>query len=270
MTHATKSCLTTVIIISLLTTGLSTVYAKSDREQAGLIGSVKTIAEECSASKGENIPSDVPTRTTYNREGNIIERKSISPTSGKVLETSLTTYQPGNLARETVSLRYLQNDGTFSIKGFVSGKHMEIIDRHGNITERTDFRVDGTVTYRTTYFYDDKGHKTESMTYMPDGSVRESVKYSYDNKGKMIEKILFRADNSMDGRLTVDYGTHGLITGSTLYDIDGTISGKSTTVYDEYDSAGNWTKETSTSWIRINGTMSTLPAYVCKRTITYY
>jgi len=145
---------------------------------------------------------------TYDSKRNIIEE--VSYTNGKPADTKIVyTYDAkGNIIQKG----QYYNDGSLA-----GTKVINSYDAKGNVTEEASYTADGSLLKKWIYGYDVKGDKTEAVNYKNDGIILSKQIYKYDTKGNRIE---------------------------TVYNADTSPSSKETASYD-YDSMGNWTKETT-------------------------
>jgi hypothetical protein len=93
---------------------------------------------------------------------------------------------------------------------------------------------------KVVYTHDDEKRTKEVASYEPDGSLKERVIYTYDEKGNEIGKAMFKADGSPKNPDILFYDDDIGEPGRRVID---SVTGKTLTEF-EYDSRGNWTRET--------------------------
>jgi hypothetical protein len=113
------------------------------------------------------------------------------------------------------------------------------------------------------YTYDDEKRTKGVASYEPDGSLKERVIYTYDEKGNEIGKAMFKADGSPNDPSISFYDDDIDEPGRRVID---SITGKTLTEF-EYDSRGNWTRETR---LVQPGTGKPRRYHAVERVITYY
>ena len=151
---------------------------------------------------------------------------------------------------------------------------------------------DGELAYAEFNLYDERGVVTEDLAITGNGTVEKSL---YDIRGKLVYLARY-----FQGRLVLEstyhHGPLGWLKESHFYSGDGTLMRKDVYRYNdaglrieqqseffrsahlrksvvtyEFDTVGNWTKETIQRWTERNGTLSLLETVVSReRQITYY
>jgi len=113
---------------------------------------------------------------------------------------------------------------------------------------------------KDTYKYDGNNKMVEEIDYKSDGSIRGKYIYKYNSEGVQIEKNTYHADNS---KTTSKYNKDGKLIEETEYNSNNiqTSTIKYFTIYD-YDSNGNWIKETDSK--------NDIPQEITEREIIYY
>lgn len=170
--------------------------AKSDRENAGLHGAVRTVRTEIAkiskvSDKLEEGPRRLVSIVTYDMDGQI---------------TEWTHYEAdGSFKGKGVSLHdaLKRRIGAtlFGPDGAVSGRNEVTLDAQGKISRVTTFKADGGLLTRTDYAYDSNGNKVESTVYEADGSQGSRKVYRHDGSGNVIEEIAYdKKDCNPGGR----------------------------------------------------------------------
>lgn len=151
---------------------------------------------------------------------------------------------------------------------------------------------DGELAHAEFSLYDERGVVTEDLAITGNGTVEKSL---YDIRGKLVYLARY-----FQGRLVLEsthhHGPLGRLKESRFYSGDGTLMRKDVYRYNdaglrieqqseffrsahlrksvvtyEFDTVGNWTKETIQRWTERNGTFSLLETVVSReRQITYY
>jgi hypothetical protein len=225
--------------------------AGSDADDEGLRGPVKSVRTEI------QYLSETPLMrmgthsllTTYNEKGNKVRTESYD-FKNNLEQIEVFGYLDGS--RVSAS-RYIQREysppfGTTS-PGLPSNKPPDPryerrfdfkYDEKKRLTEMTDFSSNGDMLERHVYKYE--GNRKEELGYARDGSLRWHTLNILDDKGNEIEHTSFAPDGSVFSTASFTY---------------------------EFDSNGNWTKQT-TSWKVHSNKPRFEPPSVRLRTITYY
>jgi len=298
-----RSCSTQIIVLipSLLFVLPLGAETKTDREQAGLKGPVRTVITVTNEARGV---------ITYNPRGDVVE---------EIYKGSVTEFKKlhayDSQGRRTKTDYYGQEEDTvawktkrytYDAKGKLiqeiyclsfgcDDKKVYTYDSKGNLTEEVLYYPRGdSVKVRVTHAYDSQGRRTQTTVWDAHGpglGIGETVQ-KYDAKGKVTECTTHytgRKAGDEEGRL--DFLPYDLIT-TNKYNSNGDIIEQTTyntksepgdedecgcppckAVYEyEYDPKGNWTKQTEFSCIRTKA-----GKYECQkfegettRTITYY
>jgi hypothetical protein len=184
------------VITCLFWTPAANAQARTDREQAGLIGPVKSVEayvihfgmKDGKTTQGSRQPWYA---INYNIDGNITERVSYDHT--------------GNM-----SARYFY---AYDLKGRCIGyeeyasivdktlatprKHTYTLNDNGNRIEYKVIGSDGTPDSRFTYKYDAKGNEIEYRWYSHTGLLGGVTASTYDESGNQTGQIAYRADDSI-------------------------------------------------------------------------
>lgn len=245
----------TVAVVFVMTSQAASQPKKSDLEQIGLVGPVRSVTTErespgkprmktqtvtfdAAGKKTEEInyseSGAIAHRTTYSYDarGNLIDRNQ---TDGNGVTISKTRHNYDSNGSKTEELSY-------SADGQLSSKTVFVYDSAGRLSEEThkgakDNWFDGT----TQYVYDEQGRlvnqksNTKGMfgSARSDGSFRVVATYRYDDRGLLVEKT--------------ETGITGEIRTRFVYDLIGKLTRKVTssilprTV--DYDEKGNPVKE---------------------------
>jgi len=224
--------------------------AGSDADEEGLRGPVTSVCTEIQYLS-ETVLTKAGTKstlTTYNKNRNKLRTESYDFRNNLSL---ITVYGYLDDSRVSAS-KFIQREYSppFGISRRRSNRDPDPrydqrfefkYDEKKRLTEKTDFFSNGDLFERYVYKY--KGNQREELVYSENGSLVRRHLYILDDKGNTIER--------------------------TDFDADGSVSSKSSYTY-EFDSNGNWTKQTM-SWNVVSDRLRRLnPPFVRLRTITYY
>jgi len=206
---------------------------KSDVEQAGLKGKVKTIKIDSAK----------------------ISNKTGQPVEGKKVTIETTNYGENGMLVKSVRVDRGER-----------GDYFYSYDASGSRLERIRNSTASSLV-KTEFKYDASGNRVEENQTGESGPVGK-VEYFYDAKGNCVEKKLYN-NKTLFARRIYAYGPDGNPSEETEYDPKGSIVGKQSYTY-ELDSSGNWTKRMTSAQGMSNGKQIVEPAEVTYRTITYY
>ena len=291
-----RGILSSFLFISLLLHPLVS-EAKSDREQNGLMGPVRRVIMEFGiwkSGKRLNGTNASMSTQTYDTNGNQIKDESNSfivgtanifwksksvhnyDTEGRTKETIFYTQDRADLNKWVImskSLITYNNDNniskieSFGKNGSLDKKSVYTYDNGGNPIQFTIYNSNGSILIESNYTYDSKGTATHtSIAYKNDGSINFRSVNKTDDKGNVIEGLTFEPDGSIKEKRVYIRDSNGKRTEQTVYDADGLSLEKETYSY-EYDSIGNWIKETISSWDRKSGQERQI---IRTRTIEYF
>ncbi len=206
---------------------------KSDLEQAGLLGKVKTVK---------------------------VEEARFSNKSGKPVEGKRVQIETQNYGENGMLVKAIHFGGGQRVDYFysydASGNRLELIrDSISSSRVKTEFK------------YDDSGNRLEEEQTADGGLVARTVSV-YDAKGLRTEKRLYNRQG-LFARRTYSYGENTHPTEEAEYDPKDGLVGKQGYVY-ELDSTGNWIKRTTSTLGTNDGKPVSEPAAVTYRTIVYY
>lgn len=220
----------------------------------------------------------------YHEDGNKIEE---------------VTYKPdGSISKRAVF--FLDDNGEktgeaeYTSDGSLLRKLTYLDDSKGQRVEDSSYGSEGTPQpLKGIYDYDDKGNRTGLAIHKPDGSAVSNLDSTYDDNGRLIESLFrtgegaliaksvitysprgdqveaatYNAAGVLIGKIVFSFDDKGNQIGVAQYEADGTLQSK--TSYDrDFDSQGNWIKETVSSWSVESAKFE--PTSVTYRTITYY
>lgn len=265
------------------------------RNKMGLIGPVHTVREELEFSAAE--PDDLihETITVYDREGRWIEFQSGFLKAGERIHDGsfkdVISYDSKTNEEERIS---------FTSDGSIASKTVTSYNGGGDVLEERISNLDGSRRARMSFTYDPQGRLVDSKHYWGDTLISHSrtehkvdsmgnrVKIvsrikshdpdrqnayvsTLDKQGNSIEIVHYNSDGSIKERIRngYKYNEKGMMTERYSYNEDDSLAWKDTYSY-EFDSFGNWIKETAQHWVGKGGKLKAEPPRIKKRTITYY
>lgn len=186
---------------------------KTDRDRAELVGPVKKVEAylvDFDMKEGSSVEKKRRPwySTTYNNEGNLLEKVSYDQT-GAISEKLIHTYdaQGRNTGYEEYSA--------------IMDKSLSIPRRH-------------------LYKLDDEGRKVEYIVFESDGSVGTRFVYKYDASGNLIEDSWFAHTGLLGGKSVYTFNEKGKPTTQAAYSGDGTLNWKNISKYDDQGNRTEW------------------------------
>ena len=226
----------------------------SDRDDRGLRGHVKTVFTESQhpADSGAPKPRQPQAMDYYNQGGNRT-RGEFYDYKGNLGDITVYGYLDGARVSNFKHLRHEYNPPP-----------MMISSAPGEVKPKYDPRY----ATKYTYQYDDQKRLTEESVIGNEGKLR--LRYVYKYSGKQKEKWVYSSDGSLNQHYLSTLDEHGNEVEKTTFNVkDGSVESKRTYVY-EFDSKGNWTKQTTSKWVTKDGGSSQEKESVYYRTIEYY
>lgn len=219
------------VIASLIWFPIVIGQNKTDRDQAGLISSAKTIEvyiidfamKEGKVEQGKHRPWH---SITYNPEGNIVERISYNHL-GNIAEKLVYTYDTRGR-----NIGYEEYSACVDKSLTIPRKHIYILDDRGNRIEYKVYDSDGTLASRFTYKYDAQGNKIEEGFYYHTGQFGGKSVYTYDEWGNQTSQTSYGADGVINWKTVSTYDAQGNRTEWLQYQRD-TLRYKVISMYDE-------------------------------------
>jgi YD repeat-containing protein len=258
-----------ILVSTLFLVYAATAGARTDRERAGLMGSVRTVQVEIAklspSDQSAEEPRVLSQAVTYNAQGIATETVTYGAEGGK----RVTTYD-GQSKKTTIS---------YKPDGSIEWKVVGTCDDQGNLTEADHYDARGSFQWKQVYTYDAQRNMIEQVWRNPPGGPDSSPFFkeiwTYDAQGRAIQKVQYTAEvpdlKSPTSKCEYTYDGAGKVTEIT-YDIFGARpkSEKLRYTYEAYDTVENWTKRTKAEWVTSSGQPSFRPIEVTYRTITYY
>ena len=227
---------------------------KSDAQDEGLRGRVKTVNAESEDLSGTwMVSARKPTSMKhYNQLGNLTESDSFDY-RGNPFEITVYGYVNGFRVSNVNEVEYEYNPPPIVVAGPPAKskvksdpayryRHMYKYDEIGRLNEELTFESNGRPLTKIAYVY--SGNQKQELTYDDEGKLNQKSVTTFDAAGNEIEEVDFEIT-------------------------DGSVKEKYRYSY-EFDSQGNWIKQTTSKWVTKDGTSSYLPYSIDYRTITYY
>jgi YD repeat-containing protein len=287
-----RTCLILLFAASLFNS--ANAQKKSDRETAGLLGAVKSVSSKQTSYSSVTAKEEGQTKqqdtVTYDKAGNEIERivyddygfligketrtfnainnlleTILADPQGATMEKQVFSYTNNKLTQivtsddkgattmrqvNTYDAKNQLTEETYYLTDKPFGKTTLKYDARGNLAEVFFNLADGTKTvapvgpalgaHREVYTYNAKDQLTAIVSYLPDGKVQRDWKYVYNAKGSISEDL--RTTPLSRKKLVYTY---------------------------EYDTAGNWIKQTGIL-SDLSNTKSPDRKIIVTREITYY
>lgn len=227
---------------------------KTDAEDDGLKGKVKSVIEETQGLSGQmaNKTRRRSSENYYDEQGNQIKRVLYS-SEGQPFDITVYGYIDNKRVSNTGFIRYESDPPPMLVAGS-GGKPKKFDSRYQT---------------RYEYKYDAKGNLIEMLMYHNDDSLY--LRYVYEYSGNTIKGKVYSEDGSLNSQDISILDAKGNITESTYYDAP--LKGwdeKLTYKYEEFDAQGNWIKRIETLTRVFGGRSKVEWSAVEYRTITYY
>jgi YD repeat-containing protein len=251
-----------VCVLAGSTVGAQT---KTDRENRGLIGPVKTVSTRRTETPLRDGKPGEPKVAqldliTFDEQGHMIQEDVIDP-DGTPREKWVYTYDANGNRTE--------RSGYESSGGLIAkDTYRNEFDTQGRLITTSMYDADGKLNYRMVRNYDYRGLMTDSTTYDRNGSVSNRSTFTYDEKGKLAEFALYNSAGALMQRQTVTNGRNEML----LSNYDGTLKSReirSVPIKDELDAHGNWTRLTTNKEVTQSG-RTEAALEITRRIITYY
>jgi hypothetical protein len=245
----------------------STVGAqtKTDRENQGLIGPVKTVSTKRTETPlrdgkpGE--PKDAEWELiTFDEQGHMIQEEPINR-DGTPREKWVYSYGANGYRSERSGY---DSSGRLITKN----TYRYEFDTQGRLSTTSMYDADGKLYNRMVRNYDYRGLMTDSTTYDRNGSVSNRSTFVYDEKGNVAEFALYNSAGALMQKQIVTSGRNDML----LSNNDGTPKSReirSAPIKEDFDARGNWTRLTTNRVVTQSGTTEAA-LEITRRIITYY
>jgi YD repeat-containing protein len=205
--------------------------------------------------------------SSYNAQGKLTEIRTYNVGKGSLDEKIIYTYDAHGRRVELVC---------YNAEGAVEGTSRYTYDAQGRLTAVSSSGVLSSRVYK----YDDKDNLIEEIVYGPLGRSGYRLVHTYDTQGRRIQTANY--DDAHDPGLGIEkvvttYDAIGNPTEQTTYftqradEPTKPIPPPTRLIYTyEWDTHGNWIKQTQTLCTAETGKPVCEPSMVTYRTITYY
>src|SRR3569832_395310 len=246
---------------------------KSEKDQERLLGQVKSVLIEFAkvtdqGGKWVEGPRTPWLSTTYDRQGNLSEEDQLY----EVVELnfkSIFTYDPPGQIKEGIEYDY---------QGKPAFKWSYTHDPGKKIIEESRYEPNGVLFSKSSYHYDADGNLVEEERLHSHSANDLKWVYLYDEACRKVEEsfyvvraqgLLNTVESTLDSKIVFSYDAKGNLLEEPRYDAAATVKSKKSYRY-EYDTAGNWIKQTAREWVNHADKTYFEPTEVTYRTITYY
>jgi hypothetical protein len=260
-----------VLILALLLFNSAGAQKKPDREKENLFGAVRSVRSQMKDYVGEDLQEEGRTKqldmVVYDTKGSEVERTIYDDYGFLVGKEAHTHDASGNLIESILSddkgvvvgrRVYTYDNGkliqivSYDGKGNAVLKQVNSYGENGRLLEETYYDPKKAAG-KTVHKYDERGNISEVAFYLANGSKAVApigpclgahrVTYSYDGIGKPIKVVAYKPDGELKQSWQYSYNPKGQI----AEDIRESAWSRTTFVYTyEYDSHGNWIKQTAT------------------------
>jgi hypothetical protein len=224
---------------------------KSDAEDEGLRGKVKSVIEESLPWSRRKFPNrrETESETLYNEQGNKIKR---------------TTYS-NNVPYDIDVYGYLDNMRV-SRNGFVDTEYSGVMRASAISSDAPSAPKPADERYHSRYEYKyENGFLKEELVYFNDGDL--SSRIVHNRNGNKTEQLYYDKDGKIHLRYIFLLDAKGNIIEEHGYDKTGKkIEPRYSYKYEAFDAQGNWTKRVVSEWKN----RAFVPTSITYRTITYY
>jgi hypothetical protein len=229
---------------------------KSDRERDRLVGSVKiVVVEESKIFYASGHLTEGPRShwrtSTYDLDGKKIKEhpKPHSCGTGVFFEGRVELFTDDD-NRTRTEVTYDESNKPVSKHVWTYNEQGQLIDWSIYKGQLIDWSIINSALTgelmlegRWLYTYDEKGNNIKVLRLDHAGRMERGELYAYDERNNPIECAFLEADGSVRDKISYSY---------------------------EYDSQGNWVKETTSVWVVRDDKSVFEPAEVTYRTITYH
>ena len=149
----------------------------------------------------------------------------------------------------------------------IASKAMYKYDLKGNIVEKSFFKLDGTLDWKTTSVYDSNNNIIENIDWNSKGKIDWRTTYKVNDKGKVVEETLYKRGTKFYIMYKTEYDSFGNKTKTNWCLESGKVYATWTYTY-EFDKNNNWTKAIELNPVKA-GFLSARDEYVILRQIEY-
>lgn len=233
--------------------------AGSDASDEGLLGPVKRVRTETQFLSETQLTMDGPRSwvNTYNEKGNKVRSETFD-FKNNLIQLTVYGYLDGN--RVSASKHIPRADGPRP--GIGAGLGIG----PGRSLQSNKKKEDPRYDHRYEFKYDDKKRLIEHTDFSSNGDILWRRVFKYEGNQK--EELFYPENRSWTQRTLNVLDDKGNVTERTVFAPDGKVRSKVSFTY-EFDSNGNWTKQTK-SWSVVDERLRPFEPSSVIRTITYY
>ncbi|HJQ33954.1 MAG TPA: hypothetical protein VJ866_17365 [Pyrinomonadaceae bacterium] len=234
--------------------GKAAAKLKSDAEDEGLKGRVKTVFRESQDLSGTRaVGARKPSSTDYYDGKGQLTKHELYDYKGNLFQVAVYGELDGERVRSDKMIRHEYDPPPLMVGGSPGGPERETDPRY---------------TYKFAYRYDGKGRLVEEDLY--DNSGKLWLRYVYKYEGNKKEELVYSEDGSLNQKYVSTLDDKGNEVEESFYDVkDDSVSERYSYSY-EFDAKGNWVKRTASKWAAKDGKEQFVPYSITYRTITYY
>jgi len=269
------------IVCVILAFSCSVNAQKPDRERDDLFGAVSMVRTE-KQKDGVTTIDEV----TYSRNGNKSLERNLKPDGTLISRDeyeyddrsqlkSVTSFDGRGATNKRRTFRQINDSPVRAVEETIVGgdelpsrKVLRFYDAAGRPVEMKDLGSDGKLQERILTSYDSRGKPAEVSFFTEANALSLRIIFINDAKGNPTETDYYSGDGSPAGKMVFSGDTEkGSDMMMTEYDATENLAGK-THIVNEFDSQGNWIKQTVSKWSPQSGAWEVTE--VTRRTITYY
>lgn len=234
--------------------GKAAAKLKSDAEDEGLKGGVKTVFRESQDLSGTWAVGDrKPSSMDYYDDKGQLTKRELYDYKGNLFQVAVYGELDGERVQSDKMIRHEYDPPPVMVGGGSGEPEREPDPRY---------------TYKFAYRYDGKGRLAEEVLY--DNRGKLWLRYLYKYEGNKKETLGYSADGSLNRKYVSTLDDKGNEVEVSFYDAeDGSVRERYSYSY-ESDAKGNWIKRTAAKWAAKDGREQFVPYSIDYRTITYY
>lgn len=233
------------------------IYPNADFNnfESPITGNIKQILEQ-DTDLTDGVQSDLVETANYNKQGKLTDSFLTTP---KIKVFGKTVYSYDNKNR-------LVKEVVYNPDGSAVTEDIYNYDSSGNLKQVLTRNIKSkAVIWKQDFSYDPKNNYSEFIDSLRDygfGFVK-------DEKCRMTEVISYKSNRTVTSKVLINYDDKKNIVEQTVFSPTGKILDKKKSEF-EFDSKGNWVKETRYELADIKGKLIYQPVKMISRKITYY
>ena len=233
---------------------------KSDAEDEGLKGRVKTVFEESQDLSGTAVVGGrKPSAMEHYDQKGQLTRRELYDYKGNLWQIAVYGYVDGERVRSEETIRHEYDPPPMIAIGPPADR------AEAKPTPKPDPRYSSRYRYK----YDDKGRQVEEVMYWNDGRLGAHTVINY--RAGQLETLIYHAGGELVSKSVKTLDARGNVVETSYYDLKtDSVESRYSYVYDSFDAKGNWVKKTTSRWVTKEGKSFFEPSYVTYRTITYH